>query len=64
VIPAKVDVVEPMGNEIYLYASVDDRELVARLAPQAVPQPDAHIRLGLDVGKLHFFDAGTGERIT
>jgi multiple sugar transport system ATP-binding protein len=63
VIPARVDVVEPMGNEIYLYATVGDREVVARLAPQAVPQPDAHMRLALDVEKLHFFDAGTGDRI-
>jgi hypothetical protein len=33
------------------------------LAPQAVPQPDAHMRLALDVAQLQFFDAGTGDRI-
>ena len=63
VIQGRVDVVEPMGNEIYLYATVSGHEVVARLAPQAVPHPDTAIRLALDVGKLHFFHAETGARV-
>lgn len=60
---ARVDLVEPMGNEIYLYASVGEHELVARLAPQQVPQPEDMIRLALNVMNLHFFNAETGLRI-
>jgi len=62
-VPARVDVVEPMGSEIFLYARVEGREIVARLAPQTPPEPDTAIRLALDVTKLHLFDATSGERL-
>jgi multiple sugar transport system ATP-binding protein len=62
-ITARVDLVEPMGNEIYLYAGAGSHELVARLAPQALPEPESQIRLLLDVKKLHFFAAATGDRM-
>ncbi len=60
---ARVDVVEPMGNEIYMYVSAAGQELVARLAPQRVPRPDERIDIAIDTGKLHFFDASTGIRL-
>src|SRR5688572_18185956 len=52
-IDARVDVVEPMGNEIYLYAAIGNQEIVARLAPQAAPQPESTIKLAFDLSKLH-----------
>jgi multiple sugar transport system ATP-binding protein len=61
-IDARADVVEPMGNEVYLYATAGSHEIVARLAPHPLPQPDAQIRLAVDLGKLHFFDPQTGVR--
>jgi len=61
-VQARVDVVEPMGNEIYLYASASGHELVARLVPQRVPRPDEQLPLAVDWSRAHFFDAGTGLR--
>ncbi len=58
-----IDVIEPMGNEIIVYARVLDHALVARVAPQPLPQPGQSIDLSLDLTKLHFFDVETGEKI-
>jgi multiple sugar transport system ATP-binding protein len=60
---ARLDVVEPMGNEIYLYARAADHELVARVPPQSLPDPDETIGLAVDLGRLHFFDGKSGGRI-
>jgi multiple sugar transport system ATP-binding protein len=59
----RVDVVEPMGNEIYVYATAGSHELVARLVPQQVPKPDESMTVAVDVSKLHFFNASSGERM-
>jgi multiple sugar transport system ATP-binding protein len=60
---ARVDVVEPMGNEIYLYADLEGHEVIARLTQQGQIEPDSTIRLAIDVSKVHLFDGNTGERL-
>ena len=37
--------------------------MVARVATRPLPEPGAPIRVFFDVGKLHFFDSETGNRI-
>ncbi|MEJ7809848.1 MAG: sn-glycerol-3-phosphate ABC transporter ATP-binding protein UgpC [Gemmatimonadaceae bacterium] len=59
----RLDVVEPMGNEIFLYARSEAHEVTARVAPQPLPEPGRPIELSFDLGKLHFFDPATEERI-
>ncbi|MBT8399461.1 MAG: sn-glycerol-3-phosphate ABC transporter ATP-binding protein UgpC [Rhodothermia bacterium] len=59
-----LDVLEPMGNEIVLYARSLDQTIVARVAPQALPEPGKSIRLAFDASRLHFFDAETGESLS
>lgn len=63
-----VDVVEPMGNEVVLYAHAGEgaatHSVVARVSPQAVAAPGSETDLALDLGKLHFFDAATGVALT
>lgn len=54
-----LDVLEPMGNEIVLYASAATHALVGRVAPQELPPVGDTVALSCDVGKLHFFDAET-----
>jgi multiple sugar transport system ATP-binding protein len=61
-ISARVDVVEPMGSEMYLYATVADLEIVSRLAPQTPPQPESIIRLAFDLTRVYFFDTASGQR--
>lgn len=60
---AVVDVLEPMGNEIFVYAHAGPHALVARVAPQELPDVGAPIKLALDRTKLHFFDKETGETL-
>ena len=64
VTPWMLDVVEPMGNEVVLYAHAGPHAVVARVAPQALPEPGTGIDLALDLTKLHFFDAETEEALT
>jgi multiple sugar transport system ATP-binding protein len=59
----QVDVVEPLGNEVLLYASREGQELVARLAPRALPRAGERVSLMLDLGKLHFFEKETGKAL-
>ncbi len=58
-----LDVVEPMGNEIFVYARSGDEGIVARVAPQTLPNPGETIRLAMDLTKLHFFDVETEQAI-
>jgi len=51
-----LEVVEPMGNEIFLYFSLDDIQFTARIPAREKPQAGNKINLYLDVDKLHFFD--------
>ena len=59
-----VDVVEPMGNEVVLYASAGPHRVVARVAPQEVPAVGGGLDLVCDLAKLHFFDAETERALT
>lgn len=61
-----IDVLEPMGNEIIVYAHGDglDESIVARVAPQDLPDPGSPIDLDVDLTQLHLFSAETGEVIS
>lgn len=58
-VSTQLEVAEPMGNEIFVYARLADQSVVARIAPQPIPEPGQRIDLALDLRKLHFFDAET-----
>ena len=59
-ITAKVEVVEPMGNEVFLFLTTGKTSFVARVDPRAVPTVGQDIQLAVEVDKAHFFD-GEGE---
>ena len=59
----RLDLVEPMGNEIFVHASAGDHELTARVAPQPLPDPGAEVALTLDASRMHFFDGVTRESL-
>jgi multiple sugar transport system ATP-binding protein len=60
-LPAKVNVIEPLGNDVDLYAetALHDR-LVARVQAGAAGDVaiGAQVRLSLDLRKAHFFEPG------
>jgi multiple sugar transport system ATP-binding protein len=66
-VTATVEVVEPMGNEIYLYLNTGSNSLVARVNARSESQlallqnmkgsRDSQLKLVVDMSKAHFFDA-------
>ncbi|HSK19133.1 MAG TPA: sn-glycerol-3-phosphate ABC transporter ATP-binding protein UgpC [Longimicrobiales bacterium] len=58
-----VDAVEPMGNEVFVYASAGSTELVARVAPDRLPRVDERLAIAMDRGRLHYFDPTSGSAI-
>ncbi len=58
-LPARVDVVEPLGNEAYLYANVAGSQVVARVDANTTARPDEQITLWAEAGALHAFDPDT-----
>ncbi|HUJ15721.1 MAG TPA: sn-glycerol-3-phosphate ABC transporter ATP-binding protein UgpC [Thermoanaerobaculia bacterium] len=61
--PYTLDLVEPIGNEMFVYASANGHHVVARVPPQELPPIGAKIELKFDAAHLHYFDAATGARV-
>lgn len=55
-VEAKVDVVEPMGSEIYLNLLAGNQPFVARVDPRSGARAGNDVGLSFDVDKLHIFD--------
>ena len=62
-IKAKVEVIEPLGSEIYLYLSAGGDNFVARVPHQYRTELGAEVGFAVDLDKTHLFDAETEERI-
>ena len=57
---AHVEVVEPVGNEIFVYFSTGaSTNYVARFSSDTAPTVGSSVTLLLDVSKLHFFESGS-----
>jgi multiple sugar transport system ATP-binding protein len=55
----RLDVVEPMGNEIFLYAGYEGGQIVGRVEPQALPEAGEPVDLAFRLDRMHFFDRET-----
>src|SRR5437588_2816468 len=53
----KVDVVERLGSDQFLYGQVGSDAVTARVDPRMKVEPGDSVKLGLDVRGLHLFDA-------
>ena len=60
----RLDLVEPLGQELLVSARVGGHEVIARLPPAAPALAGEDITLGFDADALHFFDPETRERIS
>ena len=59
---AAIEVVEPVGNEIFIYFSTGTGDqFVARVATDSPPPVGKPHQLFLDSSRLHFFDKNTGQ---
>ena len=59
----KVDVVERLGSDQFLYGQVGTDQVTARVDPRMKVDPGDKVRLGLDTRTLHFFDAETEQAL-
>ena len=60
---ATVEMVEPMGAEIYLYLCSGSNNFVARVSNQDTAQINQDLQVVFDMSKAHFFDPETEEAI-
>lgn len=63
VLEVRVDVVEVLGPDQYLYGQVASDDLVARVDPRLTVVAGDHVRLSIDVQQIHLFDAQTEEAL-
>lgn len=62
-IAANVEVVEPMGSEIYLYLDVGGQSVTARIDSQREPEVNTTHVLDVDVSRAQYFDPATEKAI-
>jgi len=59
VVTSTVEVIEPLGAEVYLHLKVGSHAVIARVGPHDRPEANQDIDLVFDMGKAHFFDRET-----
>ncbi len=60
VIPAVVDIVEPLGSENVVYLSTGSQPIIARAAADATFDLGEQIAVGVNAQRMHLFDPQTG----
>ncbi len=63
IVPATVEVVEPMGAEIYLYLNTGNHSFISRVDPHEKADVNQKLDMVFDMRKCHFFDAQTEQTI-
>ncbi len=59
-IEARVDIIEPMGAEVYVYISLGDTRFTARVNPRTAARHGGRITLSVDLDRIHLFNKDTG----
>ena len=60
---ARIEGIEPVGNEIFVNLVSGTQSLAMRVAPRALPAVGETMKVRVQPDALHFFDAETGERL-
>jgi multiple sugar transport system ATP-binding protein len=63
IVRATVDVVEPMGAEIYLYLNTSNHTFIARVNSRETADVNQQVEMVFDMRKCHFFDPQTEQTI-
>ncbi len=63
-IKAKIEVVEPMGSETYLYLDTGKSSFIARVDPHRKTFVGDHLELAVYINSAHLFDKNTQQAIT
>ncbi len=62
-INCEVDVVEPMGNESFVYFQIDEIQIVARISSSIIIKPGQKFSFSYNPAKIHLFDGESEKRI-
>jgi multiple sugar transport system ATP-binding protein len=62
-LPARVDLVEPLGNETFIHTTVGSHVITARAQGRELPKVESTVRLSVDPARLHWFDLESGDRL-
>ncbi|MFQ5583577.1 MAG: ABC transporter ATP-binding protein, partial [Calditrichia bacterium] len=57
------DVIEPVGNEVFVYLSAGANSLCMRMPPEKLYHPGEKVSIGFDLAKLYFFDPQSETRL-
>ena len=57
---AEVEVVEPVGSEVFVNLRLDRQPLIARFEPNVLPERGKPFSIAIDGDRVHFFDAASG----
>ncbi|MGH2570939.1 MAG: ABC transporter ATP-binding protein [bacterium] len=60
VLDAVIELVEPLGSEIYLHGRTGDERVVARVGPDHPVRVGDRVRFAMDLERIHFFDGESG----
>ncbi len=60
---AKVEVKEAMGSDLYLYLTIGEMTIHARVNPATRVEVGGTMDVYMDLGKMHLFDKASGEAI-
>ena len=63
VIDFKVEVLEVLGADQYLYGRVGSDDLIARVDPELKVAVGDRVRLGVNMQRLHIFDSETEDAV-
>ena len=64
VVDANIKVYEMLGAEVFLYFSLDQYEITARVNPRTTARPGDTIKVAFDASKIHLFDKETEQVIS
>ncbi len=60
---ARLELAEPVGNEIFLNMRAGDHDIVARVPPQAIPAIGTELKLSFQPQRMHVFDPASERRL-
>jgi multiple sugar transport system ATP-binding protein len=63
VVSAEVDLVEPMGHEVFVRVRIGAEELVSRFPPRSGVEPHDPVELVVDGSRIHVFERESGRSL-
>jgi len=60
---ARVDLVEPLGNETFIHTTVGSHSITVRVEGRELPEVESSVTLRVEPARLHWFDLESGDHL-